>query len=98
MGFVVYDRSKVAELDDRTLAHLQAVIVDKLRRMESFSWILGDEQKEVVMWISPSTPLEFVYVGNRQPALNRAWLEQLALTAGSTEGLMLVPEPADAYA
>ena len=93
MGTLVYDDDRRAEIEDRTLAHLQVVIVNKLRRQESFPFTWSDERRIVTIWISPNTPLEFVYHGNRRPRLNRAWLEELALSASSTGGLVVVPEP-----
>lgn len=93
MGTLLYDDDRRAEIEDRTLAHLQVVIVNKLRRQESFAFTWSDELRTVTIWISPNTPLEFVYHGNRRPRLNRAWLEELALSASSTGGLVVVPEP-----
>lgn len=93
MGTLVYDDDRRAEIDDRTLAHLQVIIVNKLRRRESFPFTWSDERRTVTIWISPNTPLEFVYHGNRRPRLNRAWLEQLALMANSVGGLVVAPEP-----
>lgn len=94
MGVFVYDRDFEVDIEDRTLAHLQVVIVDKLRRRERFPLVLQDGRQERVIWMSPETPLQFVYHGNRHPVLNRAWLEVLAEAAGSTHGLTVVPEPA----
>jgi hypothetical protein len=93
MGALVYDNDRQVDLEDRTLAHLQVVIVNKLRRRESFPFTWSDERRTITIWISPNTPLEFVYHGNRRPRLNRAWLEELALSASSTGGLVVVPEP-----
>ena len=94
MGTLVYDGGDAAELDDRTLAHLQVIIVNKLRRQESFPFTWSDERRSMTIWLSPTTPIAFVYHGNRRPRLNRVWLEQLALMADSVGGLMIVPEPA----
>lgn len=93
MGSLVYDDDRTAEFDDRTLAHLQVIIVNKLRRLESFPFTWNDEHRSMSVWISPSTPIAFVYHGNRRPKLNRAWLEDLALVANSVGGLVVVPEP-----
>ena len=93
MGSLVYDDDHAAEFDDRTLAHLQAIIVNKLRRLESFPFTWHDDRRAMTIWISPMTPLAFIFQGNRRPALNRAWLEELALAAGSSGGLVVVPEP-----
>ena len=95
MGTLVYDSGDAAELDDRTLAHLQVIIVNKLRRQESFPFTWSDERRSMTVWLSPNTPIAFVYHGNRPPRLNRAWLEELAVMANSVGGLVVVPEPAD---
>lgn len=93
MGVLVYDRDFEVDIEDRTLAHLQVVIIDKLRRQERFPLVLEDGKQERVIWMTPETPLQFVYHGNRHPVLNRTWLEVLAEAAGSTRGLTVVPEP-----
>ena len=93
MGVLVYDRDFELDIEDRTLAHLQVVIIDKLRRDERFPLVVDDGKHERVIWMTPETPLQFVYHGNRYPMLNRVWLEQLAEAAGSTRGLTIVPEP-----
>ena len=98
MGFLIYDRGEPIELDDRALAHLQVVIIDKLRRGEHFSLTLRSERGMLSYWISPRTAIEFVYHGNRRPVLNHAWLEQLAGEVGLTGVLTLVPEPASSAA
>ena len=94
MGFLIYDRGEPIELDDRALAHLQVVIIDKLRRGERFSLTLRSDHGMLSYWLSPRTAIEFVYHGNRRPVLNHAWLEALAGEVGLTGVLILVPEPA----
>ena len=94
MGFLIYDRGEPIELDDRSLAHLQVVIIDKLRRGEHFSLTLRSERGMLSYWVSPRTAIEFVYHGNRRPVLNHAWLVALAGEVGLTGVLILVPEPA----
>ncbi|MGI9824511.1 ATP-dependent DNA ligase [Agromyces sp. Marseille-Q5079] len=81
-------------IDDRVLAHLQVVVIDKLRRLESFTFTWDDGANESVCWIGPSIPLEFVFSGNRRPVLNREWLELMAMSANSNSGLIVMPEPA----
>ncbi|MEV1131725.1 ATP-dependent DNA ligase [Agromyces sp. NPDC049794] len=93
MGMLIYNGRMSLPVDDRTLAHLQAVVVNKLRRRESFAFTAMVDRSEVVSWIGTSTPLEFVYSGNRRPLLNRAWLELLAESASSNRGLVILPEP-----
>lgn len=94
MGLFIYDDARAIEIEDRALTHLQLVIIDKLRRGESFALTLSDGDRTVMMWLNPFTALQFVYHGNRRPAVNREWLEELAINAGVTGMLMLVPEPA----
>jgi hypothetical protein len=98
MGSLLYGASMVeVTFEDRVLAHLQVVMSAKLRRGETFffTWLddpaIGGARNAA--WISPATPLYFRYSGSRPPALNREWLEQLAISAGSNEGLVLQNEP-----
>jgi hypothetical protein len=96
MGSFHYDRCAAIEIDDRTLAHLQAVILDKLRRNESFAFDVSDEKRWVSCWLNQRTALEFRYTGNRRAALNHEWLELLADEVGMHGVLRLVPEPVPA--
>lgn len=97
MGSLTYDRV-VVEIDDRTLAHLQLVIVQKLRRGESFllSWqdsaSVGSGRSSI--WLHPAIPLYFKYVGGRAATLNRQWIEDLSRSANSTKGLVIISEDA----
>jgi len=99
MGRLIYEGSVRFDLDDRTLAHLVVVISDKLRRAESFplSWrndpSTGDGRTTI--WVHPASSLVFEFSGSRRPALNRTWLEALAIVANSPEGLHVIPEPAE---
>lgn len=45
VGTLVYDQKVIANIDDRALAHLQVVVINKLRRQESFSISLQDHQR-----------------------------------------------------
>jgi hypothetical protein len=81
------------DIDDRTLAHVEAVILAKLRRNESFALTLEPEHGgRDVLWLSQSVQLRFSYTSDR-PKINRAWLETLIDTANSTSGMRIVPEP-----
>ncbi len=99
MGSLVYGSPGAAlEIDDRLLAHLQLVIVTKLRRNEQFLFSWDSEgaydNGHTAVWINPSIPLHFKYVGSKRPTLNRAWSEALMDAANSAGGLRAVPEPA----
>ena len=98
MGSITYD-GLVIQIDDRTLAHLQIVIVNKLRRGEGFlmSWkdspAVGDGRSGI--WINPTIPLHFKFDGGRVPVINRAWLGELAASADSSRGLIVTKETGD---
>lgn len=97
MGKLLYGsmKSEIA-LDDRVLAHLQAVISSKMRRGEGFflNWkddpAIGDGHS--ACWIGPGIPLFFKYFGSKPAELNRQWLEQLTMSANSNGGLQLTDE------
>jgi hypothetical protein len=95
VGYLLYDKSREIEVDDRVLAHLQVVIVDKLRRRESFAINLRDDGATVTMWVTVSTPIQFIYAGNRQPRINGAWVQLLAGEASLWGTLELLPEPVE---
>jgi hypothetical protein len=83
------------EFHDRSLAHLQIVI--KLRRGESFGVcfdhgpIAGSGRTTI--WLSPAIPLQFIYLGSKEPAINELWLESLAASSNSAAGLRVIAEP-----
>jgi hypothetical protein len=99
MGKLIYGTNGAEyEFDDRLLAHLRIVIVTKFRRRESFTltWELGADRGggRVSLWLDPSIPLQFLFFGSREPALNRAWVDALASISASSVGLIPLPEPA----
>ena len=83
--------------DDRALAHLQIVITAKLRRRESFvfSWTnsVKDGGGRGALWLDPSSALYFHYSGSRPPAINREWLNALAMSSNTPAGLLFTDEP-----
>jgi len=93
---LIYHGTEV-DFDDRELVHLQVVIGSKLRRGESFflSWNdptpVGGGRSSV--WLHPAIPLYFKYYGSRTPSLNRAWIDELTVSANSGHGLLLSAEP-----
>lgn len=94
MGRLLYGSPPVAfEFDDRTLAHVEIVIIAKLRRNESFGFaIAGKGDARTSIWMNPSSDVQFEYVKGSQE-INRAWLELLIEAANSPQGLRLLPEP-----
>jgi hypothetical protein len=97
MGRLVYGASTRADVDDRALAHLQLVILAKLRRQEgfAFSWRtpVSEGGGRRTVWIHPGVPIEFQFVDDALPAIDAAWADALMRTANTAAGLHLVPEP-----
>jgi len=95
MGTLLYDGSK-AVFEDRLLAHLHIVIVQKLRRGEGFtmSWVnataIGSGRTSI--WLDRTIPLRFDFSGSRVPAINRDWVEALQRSADSSTGLIVTDE------
>jgi hypothetical protein len=94
MGQLIYGTQAASfDIDDRTLAHVEAVVLAKLRRNESFALTIDTELggRETI-WLSQAVQLRFSYAGER-PKINRVWLEALIDTANSTAGMRILPEP-----
>lgn len=95
MGTLVYDGTAIA-FDDRLLAHLQIVIVQKLSRGETFlmSWkdspSVGDGRSAI--WLTPTIPLQFKFLGGKVPTIDRDWLQLLGKSAESSTGLLVTDE------
>lgn len=92
MGSIIYDGTTI-HFDDRVMAHLQIVIVQKFLKSESFlmSWkggkSVGDGRGSV--WLSPSIPLTFKFLGSRSPTIDKDWLLHLGKSADSSTGLIV---------
>jgi hypothetical protein len=100
VGTIFYGGSATPiHIEDRALAHLKVVIATKLRRSESFtvSWRHPDDQPigRTTIWLHPSIPLRFDFEEPEPAALSRQWIEELARSASSSGGIMLVPEDID---
>lgn len=95
MGQFLYgDQPAVFEIDDRTLAHVEAVVLAKLRRAENFALTIDAEHAgRDTIWLTAAATLRFVYTSER-PQLNRSWLDALIDTANTTGGMRIVAEPA----
>jgi hypothetical protein len=102
VGTLSYDSNYKADFDDRVLAHLQIVIGAKLRRGESFHFSWRNEQVtgqgRTTIWLHPTVPLIYSYLGSRTPTINRQWIEALMTSANSVAGLQIVPEPSESAA
>jgi hypothetical protein len=103
MGKFIYGvPPATVDIDDRVLAHLRMVMVTKLRRSEPFMFEFDLPASEGSgrrsFWVHPAVPMQFHFFGNREPRLNRAWIEELIREASGPMGLRIVPEPDDARA
>jgi hypothetical protein len=99
MGTLIYGGVATgSSIDDRALAHMQVVMLNKLRRRENFaySWknSVADGDGRSTIWIASEIPLQFKYSGSRPPTINSAWVEILMATANTAAGLHLLAEPA----
>src|SRR5699024_4822767 len=97
MGKLIYGQGRrEVEIEDRTLAHLKAVTLSRLRRGEScaMSWPRGLDSASgrSTIWTNPTIPVEFVFSGNRVATPNRMWIELLLRSANAPEGLQMIPE------
>lgn len=97
MGQIFYGAGETAvEIEDRALAHLKVVIATKLRRGESFTVSLthpdSDEGGRSTLWFAPSIPLRFVFDDPEPAEISREWIEELARSAHSSGGIVLLPE------
>jgi hypothetical protein len=95
VGYFIYDNNHEVAFDDRMLAHLQAVIIDKFRRNEKFAMNLVDGRRFITVWMTPRSPVQFVYEGSRPLRLNPGWVDLLSDTSAMTGTLRLLAEPAE---
>jgi len=97
VGRFIYDGNTKMEFEDRLLAHLQAVIMAKVRRGESFPFTWKDDIStgggRTTVYIHPNVSLVFKYHGSRTPQLSAPWLHALTYNANSGRGLYVIPEP-----
>lgn len=79
-------------MDDRILAHVQLLIVAKLRKQERFllSWQIDPRQGSgrQSIWVDAGVPIGFRFAGSRSIQINQGWLEHLidqSYTVGGAE-------------
>lgn len=102
MGLLSYNATTRFDIDDRTLAHLEAVIYAKLRRGEAFlfTWTRapGEGTGRTTVWMNRAASLAFRRRADTRVALNHEWVERLMSAANSPSGLHELPEFEDAAA
>ena len=100
MGSFTYDAPRNSfQIDDRTIAHLRIVVMNKLRRSEPFMFDLqmADGSGRRSFWLSPGVALQFRTFSTAPVTINRSWIEALMAGASGPDGLVLVPEPDDRH-
>lgn len=96
MGRLIYPGAVYGiEFDDRTLAHVRVVIMNKLRRSESFMLNLTSPHgtSHSSLWVSSLIPMQFEISSRTSIRLNPRWLDALMVAANSADGFTIVPEP-----
>jgi hypothetical protein len=96
VGTLTYDSKVTASIDDRILAHLQIVMLAKLRRGEPFAFTWNENANglgRTTIWIHNAISLTFQYYGGKAPQINSRWIQALARSSNSVGGLEVVPEP-----
>ena len=98
VGVLIYgDEGIRVALDDRTLAHVQALVNTRLRRNHPFFlwWrdarVTGNGQS--ALWIARRVSLVFHYRSPAPIVLNAEWMRELLLAADRPGGAFLGAEP-----
>jgi len=90
MGQLLYGTPPVAlDIDDATLAHLEAVTIAKLRRNEPFALsIPGPDGGRRTVWLNSASTLVFDLAG-AAPELDRERIDRILDGANSAAGVRL---------
>lgn len=90
MGRLICPPGLSVDIEDRLLAHLRVVMMNKLRRGESFMLqVPAGGAGYNSIWISPSMAIALQFYGGRQPALDRELLDDMMRAANGPDGLAL---------
>jgi hypothetical protein len=96
VGKLLYNSGEFPfDVDDRALAHLRIVFMNKLRRGEPFMFQVPDPHRigSRSLWIHPAVPVSFHFSGSRMPAIDLQWIDELMLDASSANGLTYATGP-----
>ncbi|WP_309708329.1 hypothetical protein [Pseudolysinimonas sp.] len=81
------------EFDDRALAHVELVVLAKLRRNESFALTIdAPKGGRSTIWVNTASTLRFEFAAE-SGEINREWLDLLIDSANTTTGMRVIPEP-----
>lgn len=101
MGTLVYSDSMQWRVDDQTLAELRFVMFEKLRRQESFAITLqqaragAEAVRSFSAWVTPETPLVFVFDGAVTKEIDRERVETLMRMTYTRAGVVIEAAPDD---
>jgi hypothetical protein len=96
MGKLLYNSGEFPfEMDDRVLAHLRVVFMNKLRRGEPFMFQLPDPNRIGTrsLWITAAVSVTFQFSGGHSPAIDMRWIDEMMHEANSPNGLTYSAEP-----
>ena len=95
MGYLLHG-DREYQFEDRTLAHLKAIIGQKLAKREGFflSWTNppSEGSGRNALWISEHSTIAFRFNGAKSPELNPEWLQVLSALSHSARGLTVISE------
>ncbi|WP_136588147.1 MULTISPECIES: ATP-dependent DNA ligase [Actinomycetes] len=90
MGRLIYQERTVVDIEDRLLSHLRIVVMNKLRRQESFMLNLPHpEHGKLSIWFHPATPIVMQFYGSRPPQIDKHLIEEMMEQASGPDGLTL---------
>jgi len=90
VGQLVYEQKSTFDIEDRSLAHLRIVVMNKLRRQESFMLqVPHREVGHVSLWMAPGIPVAFQFSGSRSPRIDRDLVDEWMQQASGSDGLSL---------
>jgi hypothetical protein len=92
MGTLKYDGTSV-EFDDLLLAHMQIVVIQKLRRQEAFLMTWREPEHlsrgRTGIWLHPAAFLTFHFATSDRPAIDNDWVQLLMESADSPMGMIV---------
>lgn len=95
MGALVYGAAAERfEIDDEKLAHVEAVVVAKLRRREDFTITVLTAESRQVLWMHEACTLRFEYDTPPGVELDRAWLDATMKQLNKSSTLVVDTTPA----
>lgn len=97
MGTFFYGTAGYAvEIDDRPLAHLKIAMLSLLRAGTSVAFSFhrgtGSGSGRETLWISPTTEVRFLFLGDRPPRINEPWVRRIIETSATATGFRMVDE------